>query len=937
MGYKKAFIFSLDALIVTGILIMLAVFLAGFSFTHSSPELKYQRLYYAAKDITNILNKIKISSLQGYGSIQSLISEGFLTEDDLNKSLMDVIGTLWSNGSIEEARNVTKEILDDLLNSTPYSYGIWMENELVYERNLSLPHYISKLSTIVSGYTTGKPASGFAVRAYLTRANKVFSKHVYFGGYVGEGNVSKRFVLPEYDNIVEACMEMSTGSNFTLYINGNFSGVYNKTAAGNMSADKFAIPESFYQWFVPGNNTILFVFSDPQNNYIGGGYVKIRYNTSNLTEGSRYGENVTDKYNFPGINGVINLYSSLYVPGKLINMSVLLHYNSSYTVFLSIGNITVYEDNSTGETYVEINNSELSSLLDYGTIEKKTTPLRMGLRNATYMTTGGEGKGDVILDTDVSGSMRDCMDSYADYYTGQLICRYNCFFGGPKSCPVNDPSECTDNVCGGFCWWPYGHCSVTKLDFAKEADKAFVDTVLNVSGNRVGLVSYSSNVVSTEDLTNDTQTLYNEIDSYYASGSTCICCGILRSTNMINAQSNETRRRAMVIMTDGEANVRCDNADHDMDGDSDVDAKDDTIKAACDAWNLYNITVYTVGFGEPGDVDENTLQLTAQCGNGSYYFVNASELAETFEEIANEFVNASYVAQTVVIQGNVSGINRLFDDSYISYTYTPEIEPPAYGEVTLVLESVPFGNQSGEELITDNETGTKEGWFYVPNGSEIIDTQVTSYSSSFWTDRLYVKNSSSENFTRIYWLGDYSQQNYTRLGDPFIINIPVTYISQGNNSVKIGTGLVPENGTGGSPDDRVVYTIRIPGITLEGYSKVFPKAKGSSVTVYYDIDGDDIYDDFSAISYGPEPDDIFDPDNDSVDDAFMRLMNDLNFVYDKNPDSYGNGSLENPYDGINSTNPIDLQITSEIEFDTLTVADVPSMWGPSRLETRVWI
>ena len=240
-------------------------------------------------------------------------------------------------------------------------------------------------------------------------------------------------------------------------------------------------------------------------------------------------------------------------------------------------------------------------------------------------------------------------------------------------------------------------------------------------------------------------------------------------------------------------------------------------------------------------------------------------------------------------------------------------------------------------MITDNETGTKEGWFYVPNGTEVIDTEVTSYSSSFWTDRLYVKNSSSENFTRIYWLGDYSQENYTHLGDPFIINIPVSYISQGNNSVKIGTGLAPENGTGGSPDDRVVYTIRISGITLEGYSKVFPKAKGSSVTVYYDIDGDDIYDGFSAISYGPEPDDVFDPDNDSVDDAFMRLLDDLNFVYDKNPDSYGNGSLENPYDGINSTNPIELQITSEIEFDTLTVADVPSMWGPSRLETRVWI
>jgi hypothetical protein len=255
----------------------------------------------------------------------------------------------------------------------------------------------------------------------------------------------------------------------------------------------------------------------------------------------------------------------------------------------------------------------------------------------------------------------------------------------------------------------------------------------------------------------------------------------------------------------------------------------------------------------------------------------------------------------------------------------------------LTFETPNLSSMSGPANITDIPTQTKEGWYYIPADLGVTDAKVTSYSSNFWTDRLYVNSSATSGWTRVYWLGDYSGVNYTSLGDPFTVNIPLNYVATGNNSVRIGTGLnVSGNGTGASGDDRIVYTLKIDGIFLEEYSEVFPKAKGSTITVYYDYNGDGTYDGSSQVAYGPDPSDIFDPQNDSIDDSFMRLMDMMNFLGDLSPTSYGNGTVENPYDGKDSINPIDLQITSDVEFSTVLAEGIPSMWGPAILEVRIW-
>jgi len=934
MRALRGFILSLDAMFSVAFLFSLMVFISGMSFIYSSPELEYQRIYYSGKDVMNIMETLDLGDVQELAIVQQMLQQGLITGDNFDNTILDAVGSLWAEGRESYATALLESVFNDVLNATRYGYEIIIEDTSIYLKNATSCKYKARLNTIASGYMTGEPVSGFVARAYLKRSTSTKSEYIYFGGYEGEGNITKIVELPDYDEIHSVYMEMDAGNSFKLYINDVASGEYSKTIENNLTADKWSIDNVHLSKFTRGGNTITIEFTTAENNYIGGGYMRIRYNISNdvVEPLKTIGENASDSYYFPGIKGIINLYSSIYVPGQLNSISAYLHFDSNYTIFFSVGNKTVYEGNGTTEQNITIPDANFSEFFNYDELSKKTIPVRIGLRNVSY-TLSGRSIGDSVLSTDISGSMDDCAQ-YIEPYT----CHYSCIFGGSKSCTVSEPSDCTGNACGGTCWWPYGHeldCNQSKLDIAKEAGKKFVDIVLDESipGNRVGLNSYSTDIVDTENLTSDKDALYAEINEYTADGWTCICCGVEEAITMLNQQSNSSRRRSIVIMSDGETNERCYTASEDLNGDSNVDAKDDAIQSACNAYNIYGIVVYAVAFGN--DADNETLQLMAECGNGTFYFSNSTELANTFRKIAEGIINGSYIAQTVDLEGNITDINTLYPDSCITFNYTSEIAPMGYGDVIFSFESKSFGELTGNSTITDNETGTKESWYYIAENTEPIEVMVTSYSSKYWTDRLYMKHVSEGNWTRVYWLGNFNKI-YEKLGDPYIVRIPINKVYTGNNTVRIGTGTSPASAAGGSRDNKVIYKLRLGGMTQVGYNRPFSKANGSTVTIYYDIDGDNVADGSSVIRYGSNPDDLFDPENDAVDDSFMRLMDTLNFFSDQNPDGYGNGTADNPYDG-DESNPIEFQISQDdIDFEFNEISGVPSLWGPAELEVRTW-
>jgi len=189
----------------------------------------------------------------------------------------------------------------------------------------------------------------------------------------------------------------------------------------------------------------------------------------------------------------------------------------------------------------------------------------------------------------------------------------------------------------------------------KGANLDLVDTILGNNLSKVGLVAYSNIVKPTysHDLTNNKTNLQNVINGWGSGGNTCICCGVINATERFQAQSSNETSKAMIVMSDGQANVGC--------GMGGGDAQD-AITAACNAnSSLENFIIYSVGLGS--SVDEATLQAIAQCGNGQYFnATTVDDLIDVYEFIAQE------------IQVEVEPINPFSRLLFIFYNNTNSVQ-----------------------------------------------------------------------------------------------------------------------------------------------------------------------------------------------------------------------------------------------------------------------
>ncbi len=812
---SKGIVFTMDVLIGLSLLILIITTLAFFEFESILPEKRYEKLNYLTDDIMDLLSYLEVKDVQNKPTINKLIEDGTITDMDLDKSVLDLIVSFWYNEtgeSKEIARNISREILEGITDDV--CINITVDVETIYNSLCETPaEEVAVSARIETGYIPGKPAYGYIARGFLTSiTSKEDSSFTYYGGYVGEGNISKALYLPPFDSILEVSMELYVGDNFDLYINGYYSGYYERNLSQpmNMTADKWYLSPSNYTFFSVGDNTILINFTTKRS-YISGGYFKVTYNTTQMASDETLG---TDNISLPGIYGVINLYDAFYVPGNLSTMELFLDFTTNNPIFMNIGNKTVYQGNSS--TF--ISNSTLSALLDYDFLSHRTVPFRIG----HYMlnnTTGVDHVSDVILTTSRVEDMN------------------------------------TEDI-------PNGTENISRMDAAKELDKIFVNIILNHTGNKAGLVSYKATVPVQwiVPLTDDNETLISEIDTYVANpGQRCLCCAVHEAKLLLTDPSSN---KYIVLMSDGSAASapvgQCPLGPKD-------DPKQAAINEACDAYASHGIQVYTIGFG--GDADNQLLQDMADCGDGKWATsTNYTGLEEIYKEFAKEIGGPSIVYDfQTIISTNVN--STLHQDSYILLNYTPEVIPHEYGEISLNKEGKRLRDFTGDSV----DIPCKEGWYDISPDVKVVDAKMTSYSAEFWTDRLKINSSATGDWTRVFWLGDFGN-NYLILGDPYILQIPVDLITAGNNSVCIGSGFNVTNSTGGSPDSRLLYTMRVRGI----------------------------------VGYG----DAFNTSEEANNDAMNRVIDKIKQYVDVTLD--------------------------DVEIKTKTVSGIQWLWGPSLLKIITW-
>ncbi len=832
MTTRKAVFFSTDALVA--LLLVFLVVLIAIPFTkQSKSESKIEQ------DLITTLSSLKVGEIDNV-YVQDLITQGIITNTD--NTLLEQLGEFYvTNKSLAET--MSGELLKDL--TTNENIGIWFENTLIASKNYSPIEEAKQIDTarqIVSGIQAGENITGYSARAFLT--SSLQSKYFYFGGYIGNGNLTANI---EYSgNITSSELEIAVNNDFDLYVNGEFAGQYQKSV-DDLTPSKYSIPvESFNS----GVNTLSI---QGTNLYIAGGFLKLSYEAS-----ESYSQ--IEKQNIPGVTGLINIYDGLTLPENFDSLDISLHLDSNYTVFMTLGNKTIFSGQTEGEETITLSDNELSTILDYERLSGKTTPFRIGLENVSYVINFSS-KADVFSVTDISGSMADSCNSNPKFWC--------CLFSG-NYCR----SEQTCTACGGV--W------TEKISLAKEANNLLIDTLLNYTENKVGLVGYRD-IASDNDyhaLSDNADSLKSKVSSWSANGETCVCCGINKANQGFQGSSSD-RQKAMIVLSDGIANRQCPQQNT-------GDAKQDAILAACQTFDNYNITVHAVGFGQ--NADEATLQSIASCGNGSYYFADVNDIVELYEEIANDIIEGFYREQTIELEGNIT--TKIFADSFIQYGYNSTVNP--FG---LIITS--------EKKFDD----ANKGQFSIPYNSTVLEAFAISYSGSKWTKNVILNNASFYNLTLF-------GKNYTELGDPYSIKIPNGYILE-NNLVEITTGTSHENSTSGSEYNKIIYTIFK---NASAFSPIATQAEGCIWKIEFE-NGENIttavpsdYAGEEECSYTSQ--NVYYNINDAIQTAVYLLLKQLD---------------------LNLNQKIDLQFTEQdLQIDFSEIQGIPFPWS-TEIQVRKWI
>ncbi|HDJ96735.1 MAG TPA: hypothetical protein ENG45_01540 [Candidatus Aenigmarchaeota archaeon] len=214
---KKGIIFTMDSVLALGMLLVLALFVASFGLMTSRSEREYQQLNFLAKDAIQLLSTMEVWEAKEKPTINNLISKGVIKNEDMNKTLLDLIGTLWEMKNYSLAENVTREVLENLIDDSCFKLTIGEEK--IYSSCEEDGWSIAIATRIESGYELGKPPSGYIARAWATKVKKNTTEIIPFfpegsGWKVIAGNggpleITKEFYIPEDYELLKAVLHFS--------------------------------------------------------------------------------------------------------------------------------------------------------------------------------------------------------------------------------------------------------------------------------------------------------------------------------------------------------------------------------------------------------------------------------------------------------------------------------------------------------------------------------------------------------------------------------------------------------------------------------------------------------------------------------------------------------------------------------------------------------
>ena len=211
------------------------------------------------------------------------------------------------------------------------------------------------------------------------------------------------------------------------------------------------------------------------------------------------------------------------------------------------------------------------------------------------------------------------------------------------------------------------------------------------------------------------------------------------------------------------------------------------------------------------------------------------------------------------------------------------------------------------------------GNFSLPFDANPYEVKVISYSGSKWTSNVEVYNEIAGSWESIFNLSKYDT-DYVKLGDPYVVNLPLSSVVRGNNSVRVFLGLNPSNSSSGSSHYKIIYSV-IKNIS--SFSPISSSANGciwtiefedsttSTMSIPSDYSGSELCYYNSTISYDHA---IFN-NNDAIDYAIFILLSTL--------DLNSNGRVETKFS------------ENDLTINSVEVEGIPFVWE-TEAQVRVW-
>ncbi|MFP4567370.1 MAG: hypothetical protein ACLFN8_00345 [Candidatus Woesearchaeota archaeon] len=947
---KKAQFVEIDFFLAILILALgLAVVTAPF--INTKEDIQSDRL---SHDAVQLLTTMK---LQDFNTTLKNNIQGNATNLDVDLNLDDTITTMLTkiyvkenettntdnkNKLVELAKNITQLVLDDLI-PRRYKYEVTIfsgteTKEIINISDDEKTTLATQSRTLLTGLEVGKPITGYIATANLKEVKTKDATYEFIGGFIGQGILEFKLEIPQNaGDITNFTIEGLFRDNFTVELN-------EKGICDNIEVTDFVQKElnsNCKSNLTKGENniTINFTGSDLQNKYVSGGIIQAEYEIDQ-TPITNAQTTITKRKNIPGVDGIINIYDSIYVPGELQNIKLVLNHDVNITykenidkdddvhisapeLIINLGNETIYKSNESGPIYYINNSINLEN-----NYENQTIPYRMGFPDLSALIETTKPT-DVILVTDISGSMG------AKSYNG-LDMVLDEDFG--EDFQINTSETC----------WGLNDTyddKTFRIHVARCLNFEFVEQLSENDNINIGLVNYASQVFYNEtidgetythylNLTNDKNTLFNfinntnslvnseaitssdpaaigtiKIDSKYIR--TCSACGLAAATySLINDSNNdadEDRQKVIVFMSDGGANRAYENespnysepappfwpVNKEEDDDNQAQGRDSLESWGDFSKDEMNITIYSIGFGNLNNVAQNSLKQLASGEEYFFYGTDTNELATIYQNISQTIISATYVSQLVnVTTDYFDELDTKLYDSYLEYTYKPSQEPQI-GKIKITKEKTL--NDACEQNININ----------LGENTVVGAGIITSYSDKIWTRLAKINDSTIFNMSQY-------NLSFKLIGDPFFIGIPFGKILKGTNkiSLKLNDGETDQESNCNS-NNKLIYDVYLPAIFSS--PEIKEKAQGCKWNYTYDdtVNAINIPSDYNG-------DDICNLTHYNADDALQVLG------YQIIDSLTHNGELL-----------IDLE-NSDFEIKTASIDDIPYMWGPAMLGVMIW-